>query len=98
MLVFEFFYAFDFIIVELLFRGFFIIGLAHILGKSALLPMVTMYAFLHFGKPLGETIGSVFGGYILGIMAFKTKNIWGGVILHIGIALLMELAAFIQKS
>ena len=96
--IYEFFYAFDFITVELLFRGFFIIGLYKVLGDKVLLPMVSTYAFLHFGKPLGETIGSIFGGFILGVFALKTRNIWGGIILHVGVALLMELAAFIQKT
>lgn len=95
-LVFELAYGIDFIATELLFRGFLIIGMAHILGKDVILPMVVTYAFLHFGKPLGETIGSVFGGYILGIMALYSRNIWGGIAIHLGVAWLMELAAFLQ--
>ena len=51
---------------------------------------------LHFGKPLGECISSVFGGYILGVIALYSRNIWGGVVLHMGVAALMELAAFSQ--
>ena len=95
-LFFELAYGIDFIATELLFRGFLIIGMAHLLGKDVILPMVVTYAFLHFGKPLGETIGSVFGGYILGIMALYSRNIWGGIAIHLGVAWLMELAAFLQ--
>jgi hypothetical protein len=42
-----------------------------------------------------ETIGSFFGGFILGTIALHTKSIWGGIIIHVGIALLMELLAFL---
>ncbi len=94
--IYEFFYLADFATVELLFRGFMVIGLSAVLGKRAVLPMVTTYAFLHFGKPLGEAIGSIFGGYILGVIALYGRNIWGGVIIHAGVAFLMDLAAIVQ--
>lgn len=94
--IYELIYAWDFIFVELIFRGALIIGLASVLGKDAILPMVATYAFLHFGKPLGETLGSIFGGYILGVIALYTRNILGGCVIHIGVASLMEAAAFIQ--
>lgn len=90
-------YALSFFSVELFFRGFLILGLMRYLGPYVVLPMIATYAFLHFGKPLGETIGSIFGGYILGIVAYYSRNIWGGVIVHMGLALLMDLAAFLQK-
>ncbi len=90
-------YALSFFSVELFFRGFLILGLMRYLGPYVVLPMVAAYAFLHFGKPVGETIGSIFGGYILGIVAYYSRNIWGGVIVHMGLALLMELAAFLQR-
>jgi hypothetical protein len=95
---FELLYSTSFLNVELFFRGFLIIGMIRIMGKDAILPMVMMYAFLHFGKPMGEAISSVFGGYLLGIFAYYSRTIWGGVIVHGGIALMMELAAFMAKS
>ena len=91
-------YGFDFITVELLFRGFMVIGMIELLGRNSILPMAATYCFLHFGKPPGEAISSVFGGYILGVIAYETKSIWGGIIVHLGIAWMMELIAFIQKS
>lgn len=95
-LIYEIFYIADFLNTELFFRGFLIIGLSRLLGKDVVLPMVATYAVLHFGKPIGETISSVFGGYILGVIALYSRNIWGGVFLHGGIALLMEIFAFIR--
>ena len=97
VVVYEFFYGTDFFNLELLFRGFLVIGLSQVLGKNAIVPMVTTYCFLHFGKPVGEQISSIVGGYILGVIAFYTRGIWGGVIIHIGIAWLMELAAYLQN-
>lgn len=94
--IFESFYGFSFICVELLFRGALIIGLSKILGKEVILPMVTMYAFLHFGKPMAETIGSIFGSYILGVVALKKEHLFGGIIIHMGVALSMDLLAMLQ--
>ncbi|MCB0497463.1 MAG: CPBP family intramembrane metalloprotease [Cyclobacteriaceae bacterium] len=93
----EFFYGSAFLSVELLFRGFLVIGLARFMGKDAILPMVCVYAFLHFEKPMGEAISSVFGGYLLGIFAYYSRNIWGGVFVHAGIALMMEAVAALAK-
>jgi hypothetical protein len=89
-LLFEFLYLFSFLAVELMYRGFLIFKMENYLGQYVVLPMVIIYAVLHFGKPLGETLGSIGGGYILGILALKTKNIWGGIFVHIGVAALME--------
>ncbi|MDW3194636.1 MAG: CPBP family intramembrane glutamic endopeptidase [Cytophagales bacterium] len=89
-------YAMNFLGVELFFRGFLILAFYRIVGPKVVLAMVASYAFLHFGKPIGETISSVFGGFILGVIALKTKNIWGGVMIHVGIAWAMELAGYLQ--
>ncbi len=92
--IFESVYALDFVMVELVFRGVLVIGMISLLGPKAVLPMVAMYAAIHFGKPMGETISSIFGGYILGAFAYETRHIWGGVIVHILIALTMEIMGF----
>lgn len=89
-------YAVSFFHVELFFRGFLIILMTRYLGEEVVLPMAVTYCVLHFGKPVGEAISSFFGGYILGILALKTKNIYGGIIIHIGIAWLMEIFAFLH--
>ncbi|HOO83815.1 MAG TPA: CPBP family intramembrane metalloprotease [Prolixibacteraceae bacterium] len=95
--IYEVAYLCDFLNTELFFRGFLVIGLSRMIGKNAVLPMAATYAVLHFGKPMGETISSVFGGYILGIIALYSRNIWGGVFIHGGIALLMEIFAFARN-
>jgi hypothetical protein len=93
----EFAYGLDFITVEYLFRGFLVIGMASVLGRGAVVPMVVIYCFLHFGKPAGEAISSIAGGYVLGVIAYETKSVWGGIIVHMGIAWMMEGIAFVQK-
>ena len=95
-LVYELCYGWDFVPTELLFRGFLVIGMSRVLGNGAVLPMVVWYSSIHFGRPLGEAISSLFGGYLLGVLALSTRSIWGGLLIHIGIAWGMEIAAFLQ--
>lgn len=94
--LYELCYGSNFISVELIFRGFLIFAFTRTLGGYAVLPMVVTYAFLHFGKPIGETISSIFGGYILGIISYNSRNIWGGIFIHLGVAWLMELFGWMQ--
>ena len=56
----------------------------------------TWYTFWHFGKPCPEAIGAAIAAYTLGVIALRTRSIAGGIIIHIGVALLMELAAYLQ--
>lgn len=98
VIIYEFAYGLDFISVELLFRGFLVIGMIHILGRHAVLAMAVTYCFLHTGKPLGEAVSSIFGGYLLGVIAYETKSVWGGIIVHVGIAWMMEIIGFVQKN
>ena len=49
------------------------------------------------GAVAGALISSFFGGYILGVFAYYSRSIWGGIIVHMGIALLMDLAAVLAK-
>ncbi len=97
VIIYELCYGSSFISVELIFRGFLIFAFTRTLGGYAVLPMVVTYAFLHFGKPLGETVSSIFGGYILGIISFYSRNIWGGIFIHLGVAWLMELFGWMQR-
>lgn len=91
-------YGSDFISVELFFRGFLVLAFIKVAGKDAILPMACFYCTIHFGKPLGECISSYFGGMILGVVVYHTKSIIGGLIVHLGIAWLMELGGHIGNS
>ena len=94
--IYETVYISDFLMVEMIFRGALVIGMASILGRTAVLPMIVVYVTLHFGKPVMETMSALFGGYFLGALAFQTRHIWGGVIIHMGIAFIIELLRFFQ--
>lgn len=90
-ILFEISYGTDFFTIELFFRGFLVLGFIKWAGKDAILPMAVFYCSIHFGKPLGECISSYFGGLILGVIVYHTKSIWGGLIVHLGIAWMMEI-------
>lgn len=95
--VFEGFYGLNFVVTEFFFRGFLLFVLSRWIGYGAVLPVAAFYVTIHFGKPLGETISSFFGGIILGVIALETRSVWGGVLIHLGIAWGMELAAAIAR-
>lgn len=96
-ILYELAYGSDFISVELFFRGFLIVGMVRYFGPQVVLPMILTYCFLHFGKPLTESVSSLFGGYILGIISLHSKSIWGGVMIHVGIAWLMEIVGYLFR-
>lgn len=89
-LLYELSYGIDFLTIETFFRGFLILAFARYAGKAAILPMAAFYCAIHFGKPLLECITSYMGGMILGAVVYHTRSIWGGLIVHLGIAWLME--------
>lgn len=96
-LLYEVCYGLDFVTTEFFFRGFLILAFARFAGPRVILPMCVFYVTIHFEKPLGETISSFFGGWLLGILAYETKSIYGGIIVHLGIAMLMEIVAWIAQ-
>lgn len=91
-------YLLNFIGLEWFFRGFLVLFLSQFLDTKSIVLVAILYCSFHFGKPLMECISSFFGGYVLGYMVYKSKSIWGGVLVHMGIAFLMDCAAFIAIS
>jgi hypothetical protein len=96
VILFEISYVLQFFALEVFFRGFMVMALGKFLGAAAVYPMVAVYCFLHFFKPMPEALGSIFGGLILGIIAYYSRSVAGGVLIHVAIALTMELLAFGQ--
>jgi hypothetical protein len=97
-LLFELSYGSDFFSIELFFRGFLVIGFMKWVGKDAILPMACFYCTIHFGKPMGECISSYFGGLLLGIVSYHTRSVYGGLMVHLGIAWLMEIGGYIGNN
>jgi membrane protease YdiL (CAAX protease family) len=89
----ESFYAAQFVSLEIFFRGFLLHGLRRALGANAIFVMIVPYCMIHYGKPLPETLGAIGAGIILGTLAMRTRSIWGGVLIHIGVALTMDVLA-----
>jgi hypothetical protein len=92
---FELSYGFDFVSIEFFFRGFLILALLKICGQHCIIPVACFYCSIHFGKPMGEAISSFFGGLLLGIVSYNTGSIWGGLLVHLGIAWMMEMGGFL---
>ncbi|MDG1297712.1 MAG: CPBP family intramembrane metalloprotease [Saprospiraceae bacterium] len=95
ILFYEVLYGLDFLNTELFFRGALVFIFVRFFGPKAIYPIAVTYCVCHFGKPPVEAISSFFGGYILGVISLKSENIWGGVVLHAGIALIMEFFALV---
>ncbi|MBI1342838.1 MAG: CPBP family intramembrane metalloprotease [Terrimonas sp.] len=93
-ILFELSYGSDFFSIELFFRGFLIMAFTRFAGKHAILPMACFYCTIHFGKPLFECISSFWGGLLLGIVSYNTRSITGGLMVHLGIAWMMELGGY----
>lgn len=94
-LVYELCYGFDFVSIEFFFRGFLILSLMRICGPHCIIPVACFYCTIHLGKPMGEAISSFWGGLLLGIISYNTGSVWGGLIVHLGIAWLMEIGGWL---
>jgi len=97
-LLYEISYGLDFVSIEFFFRGLLVVGLARYAGPDVILPMAAFYCTVHFGKPLGECISSFFGGLALGVIAWRTRSIRGGLIVHLGLAMMMEIGGYLGAS
>lgn len=86
-------YAAQFVSLEFFFRGFLLQGLRRALGANAIFVMIVPYCMIHYGKPLPETIGAILAGVLLGTLAMRTRSIWGGALIHIGVATTMDILA-----
>jgi len=89
-------YALQFLSLEFFFRGFMLKALRPRFGSGAIFVMLVPYCMIHYGKPMPETLGAILAGLVLGTLAMRTKSIWGGVMIHVGVALTMDLLAVSQ--
>lgn len=96
--IFEAAYAAQFVALEIFFRGFLLFGLVRWLGALAIPVMVIPYALIHMGKPLPEALGAIVAGTVLGTLALHTRSVWGGVSIHYGVALTMDVLALWRKG
>jgi membrane protease YdiL (CAAX protease family) len=86
-------YVVQFIALEFFFRGFMLQALRRAIGANAIFVMIVPYCMIHYGKPMAETFGAIGAGLVLGTLAMRTRSIWGGVLIHCGVALSMDVLA-----
>lgn len=94
----ELLYASTFLAIEFFFRGYLLFGLFHRLGSLAIFVSALPYCLIHIGKPASEMLGSIAAGILLGTLALRSGSIWGGVGLHAGVALSMDLLSLWQSG
>jgi len=94
----ELLYLFQFFCVEFFFRGFILQACRPVFGVNAIFIMIVPYMMIHLPKPWLEASGAIFFGLFLGVLALHTRSIWGGVLVHITIALSMDIAALLQTK
>ena len=98
LILWECIYILQFIAVEFFFRGFLVNGLRIPFGSLSIAVMCLPYLMLHFPKLWLESFGAISFGFLLGILALRSKSIWGGVAVHVAIALTMDFMAMMQTK
>lgn len=86
-------YLSTFVAVEFFFRGYLLFGLRRLLGSLAIFVSMVPYCLIHVLKPPSEALGSILAGILLGTLALRTGSVWCGVLLHVSVALSMDVLA-----
>ncbi len=94
----ELLYLTQFICLEFFFRGFFIQSLRPAIGANAVWVMCVPYLMIHFPKLWLEATGAILFGLFLGILALRSRSIWGGFCVHAGVAVGMDVASLVAQG
>lgn len=97
-LLWELLYMSQFVFLEFFFRGFMLNALRPAIGANAIWVMCVPYMMIHLPKLALEATGAILFGLFLGILALQSRSIWGGVLVHAGVALSMDIAALVRKQ
>lgn len=84
---------FDLLGWEFLFRGWLLFGYARKFGPEAIWLQAVPFALAHFGKPEVETLTTIFGGFIFGWIAWRTRSFLYPLLIHWAIFTFVVLAA-----
>jgi len=98
LLFWECLYLSQFVFLEFFFRGFMLNALRPALGANAIWVMCVPYMMIHLPKLWLEATGAILFGLFLGILALQSRSIWGGVFVHAGVAVSMDIAALLRKQ
>jgi membrane protease YdiL (CAAX protease family) len=97
-LAWEAMYWVQFFSLELFFRGWMVGALRRTLGSSAIFVMAVPYCMIHYGKPYLEAHGAIVAGVVLGSLAMRTRSIYAGFLLHISVAVGMDLLSLYKRE
>ena len=78
---------------EFLFRGWILFGYARRFGPEALWLQAVPFALGHLGKPELETLSTIFGGFVFGWIAYRTRSFLYPFLIHWAILTFVILAA-----
>lgn len=67
---------------EFFFRGWILFGYARVFGDNALWLQAVPFALAHMGKPEIETLSTIFGGFLFGLVAWRTKSFVYPFLIH----------------
>ncbi len=67
---------------EFFFRGWLLFGYAREFGDHALWLQAVPFAIAHIGKPEVETLSTIFGGFLFGVVAWRTKSFLYPFLIH----------------
>jgi len=98
LITWECLYLIQFLSLEFFFRGFIVNGLRPALGANAIWIMCVPYLMIHLPKLWLEATGAILFGLFLGILAIRSRSIWGGFLVHAGIAVTMDVASLIKQG
>ncbi len=91
-------YGLQFVSLEFFFRGFLLHALKRDLGVHAIFVAVVPYCMIHFSKPLPEALGAIVAGIVLGTLSLRTGSVLGGAMLHVAVAVTMDVLALARKA
>ena len=97
LITWEILYLLQFVALEFFFRGFILQGLRVPFGSMAIAVMMLPYMMLHLPKLWAEATGAIFFGIYLGVLALRSRSIWGGVAIHASVALTLDISALLQN-
>jgi len=67
---------------EFIFRGWLLFGYAKKYGSDALWLQAVPFALAHIGKPEVETLSTIFGGFLFGLVAWRSKSFLYAFLIH----------------
>lgn len=98
LLLWQLIYIGQFVCIEFFYRGFLLRGLQPSFGISSIYVSSLIYLTIHLPKPFLECVGSLFFGLILCLLASLSRSIWGGVFVHVCLAVSMDVLSLFQRG